>query len=60
MKGRDQVPFGDLIEELRETLREREHVAALIQDGTPGPYLFQRTIWDRFDPFRGMDLFSDS
>ena len=57
MKGRDQVPFQDLIEQLRETLEEREQVVSMVEEGIPGPYVFKQTVWDTFDPFRGMDLF---
>lgn len=50
MKGRDKVPFTELIEQLVETLAERDQVAALVQSGTPGPYVFPRSVWDSVDP----------
>lgn len=57
MKGRNRVPFQDLIEQLRETLEEREQVVAMVQDGIAGPYVFKQTVWDTFDPLEGLDLF---
>jgi hypothetical protein len=56
MKGRGDVPFEDLITELRETLNEREQVVALVQAGTPRPYAFTRSVWDTFDPLGGIDI----
>ena len=56
MKGRGSVAFGELIAELRETLKEREQVVALAHAGTPGPYVFERSVWDRFDPLDGIDM----
>lgn len=55
MKGRDKVPFCQLVDQLVETLAERDQVAALIQSGTPGPYVFPRAVWDRVDPLSGME-----
>lgn len=57
MKGRDQVPFQDLIEQLRETLEEREQVVSMGDEGVPGPYVFKQTVWDTFDPLKGLDPF---
>ena len=45
MKGRDKVPMAALVQELQETLREREEVVAAIKMGIPGPYRFERTVW---------------
>ena len=57
MKGRHQVPFQELIEQLRETLEEREQVVAMIQEGIAGPYVFKQTVWDTIDLIQGMDPF---
>ena len=54
MRGRDRVPFEQLIEQLRETLEEREQVIAAAKLGIVGPYRFDRTVWDRFDPLSGV------
>jgi hypothetical protein len=50
MRGRDNVSFADLIEQLRQALDEREQVIAAIKMGIPGPYRFGRSVWERFDP----------
>lgn len=50
MQGRDQVPFTDLIENLRATLAERELVIAAAKRGMPAPYTFDRSVWKRVDP----------
>jgi len=57
MKGRREVPFQELIEQLRETLEEREQVVAMAQAGIAGPYVFKQTVWDTIDLLGGMDLF---
>ena len=57
MKGRSEVPFQDLIEPLRETLKERQQVIALVQQGASGPYVFAQSVWDTVDPLRDLDLF---
>jgi len=57
MKGRDQVPFPDLIGQLTETLEEREQVVAMVEEGISGPYVFKQTVWSTFDPLQGLDLF---
>lgn len=57
MKGRHAVPFQNLIEQLRETLEEREHVIAMVQEGIAGPYVFKQTVWDTIDLLQGMDFF---
>ena len=49
MKGRSTVAFSDLIEELQETLREREIVVAAVKSGVPGPYKFERSVWEQVD-----------
>jgi len=55
MKGRGEVPFAELIEQLGETLREREQVIAMAAEGIPGPYVFGQTTWDTFDPLQGLE-----
>jgi hypothetical protein len=49
MKGRDRVPFDQLIGQLRETLNERELVLAAVKAGLPGPYRFERSVWGMID-----------
>ena len=51
MKGRNEVAFGELIEELQETLKEREMVVAAVKSGVPGPYKFGRSVWKQVDLF---------
>lgn len=55
MKGRHEVPFQDLIDQLLQTLKEWKQVIALVQERVPSPYGFERTVWDRFDPLKGLD-----
>jgi hypothetical protein len=50
MRGRGTVPFPELIEQLRQTLTEREQVIAAAKRGDPGPYKFERSVWATFDP----------
>ena len=47
MTGRGMVPFDELVEQLGETLEEREQVIAAVKMGIPGPYKFERSVWDR-------------
>ena len=49
MKGRDDVAFGELIEQLQETLKEREMVIAAVKSGVTGPYKFGRSVWAQID-----------
>jgi len=49
MKGRNEVAFGELIEQLQETLKEREMVIAAAKSGVAGPYKFARSIWEQVD-----------
>ena len=49
MKGRSEVAFGELIEQLRETLKERETVIAAAKSGIAGPYRFDRSVWEQVD-----------
>ena len=37
MKGRGRVPLSELVEQLRETLDEREKVVAAVKLGVSGP-----------------------
>ncbi len=57
MRGRNEVLFSELIDQLLETLDERVQVLALIQSGTPPPYVFARAVWDRVDLLDGNDIF---
>jgi hypothetical protein len=57
MKGRQEVPFQELIEQLRETLKEREQVVDMVRAGIAGPYVFKQTVWDTIDLLEGMDPF---
>ena len=50
MRGRDRVPFDDLIEQMQATLAEREQVIAAAEKGVPGPYTFERSVWELFKP----------
>lgn len=49
MRGRGTVPFPELIEQLRQTLAERDQVIAAAKNGVPGPYKFERSVWATFD-----------
>jgi len=49
MKGRSAVPFGELIEQLQETLKERDVVIAATESGVAGPYRFERSVWEQVD-----------
>ncbi|NLX96019.1 MAG: hypothetical protein GXY83_07575 [Rhodopirellula sp.] len=49
MKGRSAVPFGELIEQLQETLKERDVVIAATESGVAGPYRFERSVWEHVD-----------
>jgi len=49
MKGRNEIAFAELIEQLQETLKEREMVVASGKAGIAGPYRFARSIWERVD-----------
>jgi hypothetical protein len=55
MKGRGNVPLGCLVDHLRETLDEREQVIAAIKLGVAGPYAFERSVWDVFNPLAGIE-----
>ena len=47
MKGREAVPLGNLVENLRKTVEEREQVVAAYNMGIAGPYRFEETCWDK-------------
>jgi hypothetical protein len=49
------VLLGELIEQLRETLAERQQVLATIRTGRRGPFEFERTVWKVVDLFAGSD-----
>ena len=49
MKGRSEVVFDELIEELQETLKERDMVVAAVKLGVAGPYKFERSAWEQVD-----------
>ena len=49
MKGRNEVAFGELIEQLQETLKEREMVIAAVRSCVEGPYKFERSVWEHVD-----------
>ncbi len=57
MKGRGEVPFQQLIDQLGETLKEREEVIAMVAEGVSGPYVFEQSVWETFDPLKGLDHF---
>ena len=56
MKGRERVLLEQLIEQLRETLQEREQVIAAIKFGIDGPYSFTHSVWEVPDLLRGLGL----
>jgi hypothetical protein len=60
MQGRGAVPLEELIEQLRETLAEREQVLAAVKAGKCGPFEFQRSVWKVVDLFGDMDHFAGS
>ena len=57
MKGRGEIAFAELIEQLRETLKEREQIIALASEGISGPYVFEQSVWETFDPLQGLGPF---
>jgi hypothetical protein len=57
MQGRGEVPLGELIEQLRETLAEREQVMAVVKQGNRGPFAFERSVWKIVDLLAGLDPF---
>ena len=54
MKGRGQVALEELVEQLCETLDEREQVIAAIKCGIEGPYKFERSVWEVTDLLSGL------
>lgn len=46
MKGRDRVPFVDVVEEVRATLAERQEVVAAVRSGRRGPFRFDYSVWE--------------
>ena len=55
LQGRGVVLLGELIEQLRETLAERQQVLAAIRMGGRGPFEFERTVWKIVALFVGWD-----
>jgi hypothetical protein len=49
MRGRDNVTFPELVGQLQATLEERQQVIASIKAGIPGPYRFDRSVWQRVE-----------
>lgn len=60
MKGRGEVPLGELIEQLRETLAEREQVLTAVEAGQRGPFEFQTSVWKAVDLLGDMEFFAES
>ena len=56
MKGRSNVMLEELVEQLRETLDEREKVIAAIKFGIEGPYRFERSVWEVPDLLGGLGI----
>ena len=54
MKGRSNVMLEELVEQLRETLDERQKVIAAIKFGIEGPYRFERSVWEVVDLLGGL------
>jgi hypothetical protein len=50
MQGRGAVPVEELVDQLRETLEERDQVIAAAKLGIPGPYRFARSEWKVWSP----------
>ena len=50
------MPLASLVEELRTTLQGREQVIAAMNCGIAGPYPFERSVWEVFNPLGGLDL----
>lgn len=57
MQGRSAVPLGELIEQLREALAEREQVVAAVKQGIRGPYEFKRSVWKQVDLLADIEPF---
>ena len=55
MQGRGAVWLGELMEQLRATMAERQQVLAAIRTGRRGPFEFERTVWKVVDLFSGSD-----
>lgn len=54
MTGRGCVPFSRLVDQLGDTLKEREEVMRLVKSGLQGPYKFERSVWDDVDLLKGV------
>ena len=53
LPGLGAVLLGELIEQLRETLAERQQVLAAIRTGRRGPFESERSVWKVVDLFAG-------
>jgi len=60
MQGRGEVPLGESIEQLRETLAERDQVLTAVKQGDRGPFVFERSVWKIVDLLAGLDRFGDT
>ena len=56
LKGRGRVPLCEVVEQLQETLEEREQVIAAVKLGVDGPYRFARSLWEKIGLFGGTKL----
>jgi hypothetical protein len=56
MKGRGRVAREELVEQLRDTLDEREKVIAAMKCGIEGPYKFELSVWQVPDLLSGLDF----
>ena len=53
LQGQGAALLGERIEQLRETLAERQQVLAAIRTGRHGPFEFARMVWKVADLFAG-------
>lgn len=60
MQGRGEVPLGELIEQLRETLAERDQVLSAVKQGNLGPFVFERSVWKIVDLLAGLGRCGDT
>lgn len=58
MQGRSAVPLGELVEQLRQTLAERQQVMAAVKEGVRGPYEFECAVWKTVDLLGDLDFLS--
>lgn len=55
MRGRGHVRLESLVDQLCETLQEREQIIAAMKLGVSGPYRFERAEWDVVDLLSDLD-----